>query len=381
MSQLNQVIASLLSDINEAKSKADESSRNLARIYASDDVLKFFPVPKIGIQNLEVELKCAIESVEEKPFQSSQSKERLAAYMKNFSEDLAKELRIELSKESISNELYKGLGSYPSPSWEKNVVKLISSELESVTSSLTDFSRSIQKVQQNIQKSIPELVPIAVKSEGFAAVPTEKGSYELISFDKAGIRDFKVLKEYASEKEAILDANLISSSISSNKLVLSDFSKDPVSKLDAAKIKAGNLEVPIQVVNAKAASIAPKVLFEASFAEKAVLLKNPVRIQPWLVGRPAAPAPPTSPRPTSQPNQEEDRTLQEIASAILKKKMIQLEAGISKIAMETVSTGLQVAVDIEKLKLVKPENIMTIKFTLNSQDFTMLDDNSNVSIL
>jgi len=381
MSQLNQIIASLLSDINEAKSKADESSRNLARTYASDDVLKFFPVPKIGIQNLEVELKYAIESVEEKPFQSSQSKERLAAYVKNFSDDLAKELRIELNKESISNELYKGLGSYPSPGWEKNVAKMISGELESVTSSLTDFSRSIQKVQQNIQKSIPELVPIAVKSEGFAAVPTEKGNYELISFDKAGIRDFKVVKEYASEKEAILDANLISSSISSNKLVLSDFSKDPVSKLDAAKIKAGNLEVPIQVVNAKAASIAPKVLFEASFAEKAVLLKNPVRIQPWLIGRPAAPAPPASPRPTAQPNQEEDRTLQEIASAILKKKMIQLEAGISKIAMETVSTGLQIAVDIEKLKLVKPENIMTIKFTLNSQDFTMLDDNSNVSIL
>jgi hypothetical protein len=61
--------------------------------------------------------------------------------------------------------------------------------------------------------------------------------------------------------------------------------------------------------------------------------------------------------------------------------MIQLEAGISKIAQETVSTGLQVAVDIEKLKQVKPENLMTIKFTLNSQDFTMLDDNNTISIL
>ena len=381
MSQLNQIIASLLSDINEAKSKADESSRNLAMAYAADDVLKFFPVPKIGIQNLEVELKYAIESVEEKPFQSSQSKERLAAYVKNFSDDLAKELRIELNKESISNELYKSLGSYPSPGWEKNVAKMINSELETATSSLTDFSRSIQKVQQNIQKAIPELIPIAVKTEGFAAVPTEKGSYELISFDKSGARDFKVLKEYASEKEAIIDANLISSSISANKLVLSDFSKDPVSKLDAAKIKAGSLEVPIQVVNAKPGNIVPKVLFETTFAEKAVLLKNPIRVQPWLIGRPATTAPPTSPRPTTPANQEEDNSLQEIATAILKKKMIQLEAGISKIALETVSTGLQVAVDIEKLKQVKPENLMTIKFTLNSQDFTMLDDNNSVSIL
>lgn len=378
MSQLNQIIASLLSDINEAKSKADESSRNLARAYASDDVLKFFPVPKIGIQNLEVELKYAIESVEEKPFQSSQSKERLAAYVKNFSDDLAKELRIELNKESITNELYKSLGSYPDVNWEKNVAKLINAELETATNSLADFSRSIQKVQQNIEKAIPELVPIAVKAGGFAAVPTEKGRYELISLDKSGIRDFKILKEYDSEKEAITDAKLVNASISTNKLVLSDFSKDPVSKLDAAKIKAGNLEVPIQVLSPKAANIVPKALFETTFAEKAVLLKNPIRVQPWIVGRPAAT---TTPRPNTPADQEDDLVLQEIATTILKKKMIQLEAGISKIAQETVSTGLQVAVDIEKLKLVKPENLMTIKFTLNSQDFTMLDDNNTISIL
>jgi len=378
MSQLNQIIASLLSDINQAKSKADESSRDLARTYASDDVLKFFPVPKIGIQNLEVELKYAIESVEEKPFQSSQSKERLAAYVKNFSDALAKEIRIELNRESITNELYKGLGSYPDINWEKNVAKMINGELETAMGSLSDFSRSIQKVQQNIQKAIPELVPIAVKTGGFAAVPTEKGMYELISLDKSGTRDFKILKEYDSEKEALTDAKLVNASISTNKLILSDFSKDSVSKLDGAKIKAGNLEVPIQVLSPKAASIAPKVLFETTFAEKAVLLKNPIRVRPWVVGRPAVA---TTPRPNAPADQEDDITLQDIATSILKKKMIQLEAGISKIALETVSTGLQVVVDIEKLKQVKPENLMTIKFTLNSQDFMMLDDNNNVSIL
>lgn len=378
MSQLNQIIASLLSDINEAKSKADESSRNLARTYASDDVLKFFPVPRIGIQNLEVELKYAIESVEEKPFQSSQSKERLAAYVKNFSSDLAKELRIELNKESATNELYKSLGSYPDGNWEKNVAKMIHTELESATNSLTDFSRNIQKVQQTLQKSIPDLVPTAVKTGGFAAVPTEKGTYELISLDKSGVRDFKVLKEYDSEKEALLDAKLVNASISTNKLIVSDFSKDPVSKLDGAKIKAGNLEVPIQVLSAKPANVVPKVMFETNFAEKAVLLKNPIRLQPWVIGRPNAPA---TPRPNAPADEEGDVSLQELANSILKKKMIQLEAGISKIAQETVSTGLQVAVDMEKLKQVKPENLMTIKFTLNSQDFTMLDDSTNFSIL
>lgn len=40
MSQLNQIIASILSDINEAKSKADFASRDLAQTYASDEILR-----------------------------------------------------------------------------------------------------------------------------------------------------------------------------------------------------------------------------------------------------------------------------------------------------------------------------------------------------
>ena len=47
MSQLNSIIASILSDINEAKSQADAASRDIAKSYAADQILRYFPVPRI----------------------------------------------------------------------------------------------------------------------------------------------------------------------------------------------------------------------------------------------------------------------------------------------------------------------------------------------
>ena len=98
-----------------------------------------------------------------------------------------------------------------------------------------------------------------------------------------------------------------------------------------------------------------------------------------MVGKPTVKPKPNTPDRNDEV--EEDEVLREVANEVLKRRMTQLEAGISKIAEETKTSSLRVAVDSEKLSKVKPENVMTIKFTLNSQDFTMLDDDSKPSIL
>jgi hypothetical protein len=380
MSQLNQIIASLLSDVNEAKAKADEASRNLALTYASDDVLRFFPIPKIGIQNLEVELKYAIEGVEEKPFQSSQSKERLANYVKNFSVETAREIRSEVSKEAGKNELYKGLGSnYPDNNWEVNVAKMISVQLESLTNPGNDVSKNIQSARKSLQDDLPQVIPIVTKSPGFAIVPTAKGNFELLGISDDDEVDFRVTKDYRSNQEALVDAKQLSASVASNKATVSDFKKDSLTKKDLASIKVGNMELPIEVESKKIGSTQPKAFFETLVSNKAISIKNPVVKQPWMIGRPTPKPKPNSPDRTAGP--EEDEALRDVANEVLKKRMIQLEAGISKIAEETKTTALMIAVDSEKLSKIKPENVMTIKFTLNSQDFTMLEDDSKPSIL
>ncbi|WP_075351863.1 hypothetical protein [Algoriphagus marinus] len=382
MSQLNQIIASLLSDINEAKAKADEASRNLALTYSSDDVLQFFPVPKIGIQNLEVELKYAIEGVEEKPFQTSQSKERLENYVKNFSAETAREIRSEITKVASKNDLYKSLGgNYPDENWEGNVSKLISTQLESLTNPGNDVSKNIQNAKKSLEGDFPQIIPTVMKSAGFAVVPTGKGSFELLGISDNDEVDFRVTKDYRTNQEALNDAKQLSSSIASNKASVSDFKKDAVTKNDLASIKIGNIQLPIEVESKKVGSSQPKAFFETLVTNKAISIKNPTVKQPWVIGRPTPKPKPNSPNTPDRAEIEEDESLREIAKEVLKKRMIQLEAGIGKIAEETKSTSLRVAVDSEKLSKVKPENVMTIKFTLNSQDFTMMDDNSKPSIL
>ena len=382
MSQLNQIIASLLSDINEAKAKADEASRNLALAYSSDDVLQFFPVPKIGIQNLEVELKYAIEGVEEKPFESSQSKERLENFVKNFSAETAKEIRTEISKGVLKNSLYKGLGAnYPDETWEVNVSKLISSQLESLTSPGNDVSKNIQNARKLLGDDLPQLIPTVTKSAGFAIIPTLKGNFELVGISDGDDVDFRVMKDYRSNQEALTDAKQLSASIASNKASVSDFKKDPLSKSDLASIKFGNLQLPIEVESKKVGTAQPKVFFESLVTNKSNSIKNPTIKQPWVIGRPTPKPKPNAPNTSDRAGVEEDESLREIGNEVLKKRMIQLEAGIGKIAEESTSTSLRVAVDSDKLSKVKPENVMTIKFTLNSQDFTIMGDDSKTSIL
>jgi hypothetical protein len=348
--------------------------------YSSDDVLQFFPVPKIGIQNLEVELKYAIEGVEEKPFQSSQSKERLENYVKNFSTETAREIRSEITKVASKNELYKSLGeNYPDENWEGNVSKLISSQLESLTNPGNDVSKNIQIAKKSFENDFPQIIPTVTKSAGFAVVPTAKGGYALLGISDKDEVDFKVTKDYQTNQEALTDAKQLSASIASNKASVSNFKKDAVTKSDIASIKIGNTELPIEVESKKVGSAQPKSFFESLVTNKAISIKNPTVKQPWVIGRPTPRPKPNS--PASNEMVEEDESLREVANEVLKKRMIQLEAGIGKIAEETKSTSLRVAVDSEKLSKVKPENVMTIKFTLNSQDFTMVDDNSKPSVL
>lgn len=383
MSQLNQIIASLLSDINEAKSKADESSKNLAQTYAADDILKYFPVPKIGISNLEVEIKYAIESVEEKPIQSSQLQQKLTAFIQNFSKDTAKEIRNTISQTVQANELFKGLGSsYPSITWEQNLAKSIEDGFLGITKSTSDLQKNIKGSFDSFGKVMFQFLPLLYKSESLAVVPKSAGDYQVIGLTKEGAIEFSVDKFYATESEALEDATTLNKAISTKKIEILDTRRESVSKVDFVKIKTGSQEFMLSVESQKLGSVQPKTFFERSFSEKSALLTAPVRIMPfWMSGRVPVRGNSSPRNPQSGIELREDDDLKVISENILKKRLTDLEFGISKILDENKITSMQVTVESEKLKLVKPENLATIKFSLSAQDFTMIDDESKKSIL
>jgi len=64
MHTLNQVIGTILQDIGKAKQSADVSSKEIGEQYSKDAILKNFPIPRVGIKDLSINLKFAITKVE-----------------------------------------------------------------------------------------------------------------------------------------------------------------------------------------------------------------------------------------------------------------------------------------------------------------------------
>lgn len=64
MPTLNQVIGTILQDIGKAKQTADVLSKEIGEQYKNDAILKHFPIPRVGIKDLTINLKFAVTNVE-----------------------------------------------------------------------------------------------------------------------------------------------------------------------------------------------------------------------------------------------------------------------------------------------------------------------------
>ena len=383
MSQLNGIIASILSDINEAKSKADEASREIAKAYASDQILRYFQVPRIGIQNLEVEIKYAVTGVEEKPANPALSKQRLADLAAVFSKETAAEIKSQVKNLTQTNELYKGLGnSYPSDEWEKSLSEQIEDTLlEGIKTN--DPIKMTALVKDSFTKSLQPLFPVVQKSASFAVVPLETGEFQVIGLDKKGQSEFTINERFDDGAKALAEAKLFSESLKKGKVEVGAIKKDTETKTEIAKVKVGNKEVEISASSQKIGSANSKAFFDKSVSEKALAINKSTAIKPvWMGGVSAVRRPGgNNPPPNPKDDFEEDRAMVQLAERILAKKIPLFESSASKILSENVVTKLQVSVDSEAISKAKPESIATIKFTLGSQDFTLLDDENKTSIL
>lgn len=64
MAQLQEVLGSILEGVLQARAISDAYSAELAKKYSSDRLLKHFPIPKIEIQNMRINLKFAINEMD-----------------------------------------------------------------------------------------------------------------------------------------------------------------------------------------------------------------------------------------------------------------------------------------------------------------------------
>lgn len=88
MAGIDDIIGALLRDIANSRVTADMYSRNISRYYEQDPVLRRFPVPRMEVDSLEMDLKFAISNAELDPLRTEGLESRLAVIFERQSDAL-----------------------------------------------------------------------------------------------------------------------------------------------------------------------------------------------------------------------------------------------------------------------------------------------------
>lgn len=88
MAGIDDILGALLRDIANSRVTADMYSRNISRYYEQDPVLRRFPVPRMEVDSLEIDLKFAINNAELDPLRTESLESRLAVIFERQSDAL-----------------------------------------------------------------------------------------------------------------------------------------------------------------------------------------------------------------------------------------------------------------------------------------------------
>jgi hypothetical protein len=88
MAGIHDIVGALLRDITNARVTSDMYSRNISRYYEQDALLRRFPVPRMEVDTLEMDLKFAINDVQIDPLRTEAMEARLAIIFERHSDAL-----------------------------------------------------------------------------------------------------------------------------------------------------------------------------------------------------------------------------------------------------------------------------------------------------
>ncbi len=157
MPTLKDYLGSLVKDLNYARVIADVESANIARMYAQDDLLKHFSIPRMKIQDTELTIPICIDELEHLPQKDYQPIDNVAFKAATYAE-----IKNVLQVSSFNALLYKNLKKsiYPSIDTLEKEVKGgadIQTSLDSFCQKVASDSMELIKTE-HIRKPIKSAV-------------------------------------------------------------------------------------------------------------------------------------------------------------------------------------------------------------------------------
>jgi len=104
MPDLNQIVGAILRDITEARTAADFATREVSSYYGNDEIMKYFPVPRVDIHDVTIDLRFAVGSVANDENRQTDKKAKLNDLSISFSQKAASET-IKRIKDDIDDKI------------------------------------------------------------------------------------------------------------------------------------------------------------------------------------------------------------------------------------------------------------------------------------
>ncbi len=376
MAEINKVIAAVLRDVTEARASADLVSRDLARQYAADDVMKYFSVPKVQVGSLQFEIKYAVESVQEVPFQSAASQEKLSLLVKRFKGNAAKSLQASISGTTQANKLYKQLGEdYPGKEWIQNVEELLEDELKILLTTVPDgINAAVTSAEKNIKTKLANVVPVAKRVESLFVIPNSDGEFEVLSFDAQQKPDLKVGEGYENADEAVKDAILVIDALQKKSAAIDSIVRNGVKKTDTAVLTIGNRRISIATSKFLGSGLPDKLILSKFLTEKEKF--KALATPGWITGRIISSSSVNPTRPSDNPSisQADDLTILTKSTGVVADLFRSFRADLEKLKGETSESKINVQVETQKLKDLDPTKLLTLQFKVDMQDFSVTDE-------
>lgn len=374
MSNLSKVVGAILRDITAARSQADLQAREISRLYAADDILRYFPVPRAEVQDIRIELKFAVHSEKVRPGTGKVDAERFGQVLEQFSRSMAGKLQKTWASAIHEDEIYMDLKSNllaksSRAQLQAKLLQTLESQLKP-EANLPD-KRGLHKI---LLDEIKPITPPAYVMGSFELRPQPGGGYKALGMQDKGQPRFEFTELFENADKAEVS---IRSFIETIQL--------PTTRIEHKVAGAHVAELELKDQRNKVVLSGVKVMLGADEGRlsssklgeqlKVDVLKVPIRKAGGSIFSPRVSRPGAPPRRAiPELKMIKDEALHEAAAGVLQGEIQDFLATLKMLQTEEAQIDLDVIIEPDRLKELPPESISTIVLQTDVRNYSINDD-------
>ena len=374
MSNLSKVVGAILRDITDARSQADLQAREISRLYAADDILRYFPVPRAEIQDIRIELKFAVHTEKVRPGTGKVDPERFGQVLEQFSRTMAGKLQKTWAAVIHEDEKYVDLKKDLLA--KSSRTQLQAKVLETLETQLRPEANLPDKngLSKTLLDQIKPITPPAYVMGSFELRPQPGVGYKALGMQENNQPrfEFTQLFENAEKGESSIRSFVETIHLPTTRIE-HKVAEGHVAELDLKDQRNKVLMSGVKVMLSEdEGRLSSSKLGEQL---KVDVLKVPIRKAGGSIFSPRVSLPGAPPRRAiPELKMIKVEALHEAAAGVLQGEIQDFLATLKRLQNEEAQIDLDVIIEPDRLKELPPESISTIVLQTDVRNYSINDD-------